>query len=189
MNTPQTDPLALLRQLEGASIGENASALGREHSGVWHGFAFNIEELNLVVPFADGLEVVPVGEAQPLPLSREWVRGVINIRGEIYTVIDFAHFIGRHQAASGPADLGQADSGRGASLFLLSNDGVKSALLLDSQVSLRAFSHDLPKVAFSGFPPVLMPFLSVLLMDGDQPWGVIDVDTLTSSESFVNIGC
>ena len=184
MNTPQTDPLALLRQLEGASIGENASALGREHSGVWHGFAFNIEELNLVVPFADGLEVVPVGEAQPLPLSREWVRGVINIRGEIYTVIDFAHFIGRRQAASGPAD-----SGRGASLFLLSNDGVKSALLLDSRVSLRAFSHDLPKLEFSGFSPVLMSFLSVLLMDGDQPWGVIDVDALTSSESFVNIGC
>ena len=180
MNTPQSDPLAALRQLEDASLGEEGSAFVWNRAAVWHGFAFSVEELDLVVPLAVGVGIAPGRSLLPspvlLPLSREWVVGMVNIRGEVHTVIDFARFIGRPAAASA-----------GANLLLLSNDVCKSALLLDSRISLRAFDRDLPEADRSTAARSLAPILSALLLEGDQLWGVIDVESLLSAENFVDI--
>ncbi len=190
MNTPQPGPLALLQQLESAGLGEKASPPGggegagasEARAGIGRGFAFTIEELNLVVPFAAGLRIARSRDAQPLPLSREWVAGIIHIRGEIYTLIDFARFIGR-RAATGGKDAG---------LLLLADNRIKSALLLDSPVSLRAFNRDPPAGAgaesVAGFDAALSPFLSAVWLDDGEPWGVLDVAALTRSARFVNIG-
>ena len=181
MNTSQSDPLAALRQLEDASLGEEGSAFVWNRAAVWHGFAFSVEELELVVPLAVGVGIAPgrsllPSPVLPLPLSREWVVGMVNIRGEVHTVIDFARFIGRPAAAS-----------TGANLLLLSNDVCKSALLLDNRISLRAFDRDLPEADRATAAPSLAPILSALLLEGDQPWGVIDVESLLSAENFVDI--
>ena len=178
MNTAQTSPLALLQQLEEASLGERAIAFEREFVQSWRGFTFNIEDLNLVVPFAGGFEILPCGEIQPLPLSRKWVKGMTNIRGEIYTVIDFAQFIG----------YGPMVSTRGGNLFLLPDDNLKSALLLDSRISLKTFSQDLSNAEASGFNQALLPFISAVLTDESQSWVVINVEVLMKAQSFVNIG-
>ena len=186
MNTPQPGPLALLQQLESAGLGEKASAPGagggagasEARAGIGRGFAFTIEELNLVVPFAAGLRIARSRDAQPLPLSREWVAGIIHIRGEIYTLIDFARFIGRRAATAG----------KDAGLLLLTDNRIKSALLLDSPVSLRAFNRDPPAGDVAGFDAALSPFLSAVWLDDGEPWGVLDVAALTRSARFVNIG-
>ena len=186
LNTPQPGPLALLQQLESAGLGEKASApsagagagASEARAGIGRGFAFTIEELNLVVPFAAGLRIARSRDAQPLPLSREWVAGIIHIRGEIYTLIDFARFIGRRAATAG----------KDAGLLLLADNRIKSALLLDSPVSLRAFNRDPPAGDVAGFDAALSPFLSAVWLDDGQPWGVLDVAALTRSARFVNIG-
>ena len=186
MNTPQTDPTpnprALLQQLEDAGPGEKAGPLAHGRAVGWRGFAFTIEDLDLVVPLADGLEMrlkgVPGREAQPLPLCRAWVRGIIAVGGEIYTVIDFAQFIGRRPVAS-------AES---AGLLLMPGDGFNCALLLDSRISLRTFSNNLPVTAVGDFDPALAPFLRAVLLEGEQPWGVLNIEALKGAESFVNIG-
>lgn len=185
LNTPQTDspsdpaadPLALLRQLEGAGPDRKADQSGRAPA-TWRGFAFTIEDLNLAVPLAEGLQTAPGREVWPLPLCREWVRGMIAVDGEVYTVIDFARFIGRRPVPSA------VDAG----LLLMPGDGFNSALLLDSRIGLRSFRNDSPAVTPTDFDPALAPFLSTALMDGGQSWGVLDVAALRSVERFVRIG-
>lgn len=185
MANPTTGSMTLLQQLEDAGRGEQTgmpdapdskARRARGDAGVWRGFAFTIEDLALVVPCANGLQVAPGGEVQPLPLSREWVRGVISVSGEIYTVIDFARFIGRRAVAAS----------RDASLLLMAGEQFNSALLLNSHLSLRAFDNDLPPA--SAADAVLAPFLSASLLDDNQTWGVLDIMALTNSESFVGIG-
>ena len=149
-----------------------------ERAAGWRGLAFTIADLDLVAPLADGLQSAPGREAQPLPLCREWVRGMLVIGGEIYTVIDFARFIDRRPVASA----------EGASLLLMPGDGFNSALLLDSRISLRTFSDDLPAAETDNFDPALAPFLSAVLREGEQPWGVLDIAALKGAESFVRIG-
>ncbi len=181
MNTPQSDPLAVLQRLEDASLGEEGSAFVWNRAAVWHGFAFSIEELNLVVPLAVGAGIVPErsllpSPLLPLPLSREWVVGMVNIRGEVHTVVDFARFIGRSAATV-----------ESVNLLLLSNDVCKSALLLDGRISLRAFDCNLPEADPATAAPSLAPLLSALLWEGEQPWGVIDVEALLGAENFVDV--
>ena len=174
--------MTLLQQLEDAGRHEKAGALGRG-AGVWRGFAFSIEALNLVVPLADSLRVVPCRDVPPLPvpLSREWVRGIILVDGEIYTVIDFARFIGRRPVAS------NAD----ASLLLMTGEEFNSALLLDSRISLKTFSEPQaePETAEDDpADPAVEPFVSASLVDGAQTWGVLDIKALMNSGHFVGLG-
>ena len=60
----------------------------------WRGFCFNVSGLNIVFPFMGGYEILPDKEIQNIPWTTDWVRGVTNVRGEIYTVVDFAAFLG-----------------------------------------------------------------------------------------------
>ena len=41
-----------------------------------------------------GFEILPEGKFQRIPWVANWVQGVINVRGEVYTVVDFARYIG-----------------------------------------------------------------------------------------------
>ena len=179
MAAPKTAPMTLLQQLEDAGRHEKAGALGRG-AGVWRGFAFSIEALNLVVPLAEGLRVVPCRAVSPLPvpLSREWVRGIILVDGEIYTVIDFARFIGRRPVAS------NAD----ASLLLMTGEEFNSALLLDSRISLKTFSEPQPEPETADIDPAVEPFVSASLVDGAQTWGVLDIKALMNSGHFIGLG-
>ena len=47
-----------------------------------------------LVDLADAGEVIPVPAITPVPLTRPWFKGVTNIRGNLYSVIDFAAFLG-----------------------------------------------------------------------------------------------
>ena len=55
---------------------------------------------------ADAGEVVTMPEIVPVPLTRPWYLGVSNIRGNLYSVIDFGRFLGREsQPGAGQARL------------------------------------------------------------------------------------
>jgi twitching motility protein PilI len=47
-----------------------------------------------LVDLADAGEVIPVPAITPVPLTRPWFRGVTNIRGNLYSVVDFSAFLG-----------------------------------------------------------------------------------------------
>ena len=178
MDTSQIQPLELFRELENESQGN--SVLGEEQPFVesWRGFVFNVDELSLVVPFIGQFEILPCGELWPLPLAKRWVKGMTNIRGEIYTVVDFSDFIGRKPIKST----------KGSNLFVLSDSPLKSALLLSSKINLRPFNHDMPRADLKDIEPRLRSYLSSVLIEGPQRWCVIDIRTLTNSEDFLNIG-
>ena len=178
--------MTLLQQLEESGRGqatpaaENLAKPGQQGDR-WHGFAFAIQSLNLVLPQAQGVQTAPGVAAQPLPRSCEWVKGIISIDGAIdgaiYTVIDFAHFIGRRPVASDTR----------ANLLLMSGKRFNSALLLDSRISLRSFRHDLPAAESTNTDPALAPFLRKSLRDGEQIWGVLDSAALMNTDRFIHI--
>ena len=46
-------------------------------------------------------EVIPTPPILPVPLTRSWFRGVANVRGNLYSMIDFSAFQGGDPIASG----------------------------------------------------------------------------------------
>ncbi len=134
--------------------------------------------MNLAVPCADGFEIVSVRELSPLPMARDWVRGMQNIHGEIHTVVDFAAFIG----------LAPTPATHTCNLLALPDAGLKSALLIAGRIRVKSFSCALPQADCGQFHEKLAPYLNRVVVDQGQPCGVIDVEALCGSRDFVQIG-
>src|SRR4029450_4143729 len=54
-----------------------------------------------LVDLADAGEVLPVPAITPVPLTRPWFKGVTNIRGKLYNVVDFPAFLGGDSVSIG----------------------------------------------------------------------------------------
>src|SRR5688572_32936330 len=54
-----------------------------------------------LVDLADAGEVIPVPAITPVPLTRPWFRGMANIRGNLFSVVDFGAFLGAAAVAQG----------------------------------------------------------------------------------------
>lgn len=55
-----------------------------------------VGDRNLLVGLSDVGEIVALpGEITPVPLTHEWFRGLVNLRGALYGVSDLARFEGR----------------------------------------------------------------------------------------------
>jgi twitching motility protein PilI len=80
-----------LRELQ-VRLASRLQAARAEGSSVsW--LAVRVGGKNLLFPLAQSGEIFPLASLQPVPYSRGWFRGVLNIRGGLYGVVDLAGFI------------------------------------------------------------------------------------------------
>lgn len=83
---------------------------------------------NWLVDMGDISEVLPLPPLAAVPFTKPWFRGMANVRGSLYSVIDMAAYE-RSGAASG--DI------HNRILLVASRHGVSAALLVDSVLGLR----------------------------------------------------
>jgi twitching motility protein PilI len=55
---------------------------------------FQIGPSNWFVALEQVSEVIPVPQPMAVPLTQPWFRGVANVRGKLYSIVDFAQFQG-----------------------------------------------------------------------------------------------
>ena len=77
---------------------------------------------------ADAGEIVPLTQLTEVPLTKPWFAGIANIRGTLYSVVDFSAFQG-----------GEATPRNSASRLLLvgARHGINSALLVSQTLGLK----------------------------------------------------
>jgi twitching motility protein PilI len=107
----------LAERLRNAEGGVNASMLGLQ-----------VDDEAWLVDLREAGEVIPVPPITPLPLTRPWFKGLANIRGNLYSVVDFPAFLQRRPVVQG-------DQAR----LLLLGDRFRlgAALLVDRSLGLR----------------------------------------------------
>lgn len=170
-------PLEHLSDLSSGTLGDKAVEAPNEAQKSWRGFVFRVGNLDMVFPFMGGFEILPEKDIQAIPWAAGWVRGITNVRGEIYSVIDFPAYLG----------LGNVTSIRNATLFMLPDSTVRSALLIADRLTLRTFSEYLPHRHAESVPDRLGEILSAMLVDDGVTWHVLDAAKLTGSSSFLNV--
>ena len=121
---------SLAQRLSSAQRGESKPALLGVASGpdLW------------LLDLTDSGEVVPLPALTSVPLTRPWFAGIANVRGTLYSVVDFSAFRGGEPTR------------RNANARLLlvgARHGINSALLVDRTLGLRNID-DLEAVAASG---------------------------------------
>lgn len=125
---------------------------------------------NWLVDMNDISEVLPLPPLTPAPLTKPWFRGVANIRGNIYSVVDLAAY--QHGgAASG--DI------HNRVLLVAGRYAFNSALLVDRVLGLRD-AKALQQNDVNG---------KVVYQDEQgKAWRMLDVKALLEQAEFLQIG-
>ena len=154
----------LAERLRNAGAGAAASKLGVQ-----------VGASGWLVDLTDAGEVIPVPPVTPVPLTKPWFKGVANIRGNLYSVVDFPAFLGGAPAASG------AD----ARLLLVGErfrTGV--ALLVDRSLGLRGTAQLKPRAGGAE----RAPWVKAEHADADgREWIELDVPQLLQHPDFLGV--
>ncbi len=129
-----------------------------------------------LVSLTDSGEIVSLPPLTGVPLTRPWFVGIANIRGKLYSVVDFSAFQGREATP-------QNTSSR--LLLIGARHGSNAALLVTKMLGLRN-AEDLTAVPVEGDVP---PWACQAFTDWEgRHWKLLDVRELLADERFMDIG-
>ena len=139
--------------------------------------ALQVGEEGWLIDLADAGEVIPVPPITSVPLTRPWFKGVANIRGNLYSVVDFPAFLG-----------GGAVTVSEQSRLLLVGERFRmaSALLVDRSLGLRNPEQLTPR---QGSGNGARPWLKAEFSDEEgRAWKELDVAQLVQHPDFLGVG-
>lgn len=129
-----------------------------------------------LIRLADAGEVVTMPDIVPVPLTRPWYLGVSNIRGNLYSVVDFARFLGRDAPTGGQLRL---------VLFGPRAGEMNAGVVVQRVLGLRNIAELAPTAPPQGAPA----WYAQRWMDGDGgAWQEIDLALLARDPAFLQVG-
>jgi twitching motility protein PilI len=96
-----------------------------------------------MIELGDAGEVVLVPELTPVPRTKPWFRGIANVRGALFSVVDLAAFLDQAPTTLRP------DS---RLLLVVQRFGTSAALLVDRVLGLRKLSEFAPELGTAELP-------------------------------------
>ncbi len=158
------------------AVAERLRTLAQRGASAASRLGFMIGDTRWVMRLNEVAEVLPVPSITPIPLSKSYFRGVCNVRGNLYGVVDFSAFMERAPVTPNVENR----------LLLLPHTVVHgSALLVSRMAGLRNAenfkllerSSDLPAWVVNRYKD----------QDGNE-WNELDVAALALDEKFLNVG-
>jgi twitching motility protein PilI len=157
---------SLVRRLTGARAGQSSRAL----LGVQAGRDYWLLDL------AEAGEIIPLPPLTDVPLTKPWFCGIANVRGTLYSVVDFSAFQG------GEATLRNADS---RLLIVGARFGINSALLVSRTLGLRDLEQMQPRPAEAD----PRPWVGDSYVDPQgNVWKRLNLKNLLGQAEFLDIG-
>jgi twitching motility protein PilI len=131
-----------------------------------------------LVRLADAGEVVAMPEIVQVPLTKPWYLGVANIRGNLYSVVDFARYLGRDPEAAAPGHARLV-------LFGARAGDMNAGLVVTRVLGLRNVAELAP-----ASPPQNAPaWYAQRWMDGEgNAWQEVDLSILAREPAFLTVG-
>jgi twitching motility protein PilI len=130
-----------------------------------------------LIDLADAGEIGPVPEILPVPLTKPWYVGVANIRGSLYSVVDFSLFSGSEAVTRGQENR-----------LVLSGSrfGINAALLVTRMLGLRNPREFTPQPGPDG---ATAPWKGAHLRDADgRLWHELKLQHLVEHQDFLQVG-
>ena len=154
----------LSERLRNAASGHTVSKLGLQVGNeAW------------LVDLFDAGEVIPVPAIAPVPLARAWYKGVANIRGNLYSVVDFPAFLGGNAVTLGE---------QSRLLLIAERFRTGSALLVDRSLGLLNPEQMQPRASAAR----QAPWTKAEYTDAEgRSWRELDVPDLVKHPDFLGV--
>lgn len=168
-----------LRELQARLASRLQAARLEGMSVAW--LAVRVGGKNLLFPLGQSGEIFPLTSLQPVPYAREWFRGVINIRGGLYGVVDLAGFIAVDAGDGRPEPSAQDQSVVTLNVAL----EVNCALQVDGLLGLRGSDAF---VSSSPPDPAAPAYFGNQFKDAaGEHWQEVDLRILSQTPQFLSI--
>ncbi len=178
MATPRQDPLSLLHKMQQAS---RMSAPGLpeqvQAAVLWSGLGFRLADLKFVTPLSHVTEVLPCPALTVVPGTRRWVKGVANVRGNLFTIIDLPDYFGKE-----PVTLDER-----ARLLIMNIPKLNAALLVNEVMGLRHFDEEQERQNVPSLDDPALAHVRGAFLRDNTLWGVFDMHSLAESSVFNNV--
>ncbi|MEO8857354.1 MAG: chemotaxis protein CheW [Burkholderiaceae bacterium] len=170
-----------IRQLQARLASRLKAARDEGLSVSW--LALKAGGFNYLFPLTQSGEIFPISSLQPIPYARPWFRGVVNLRGGLYGVVDVARFLSQDESAA-PASVAPTPT---EAIVVTLNPGldVNCALLVDALSGLRSPEAFVAAQAPDADAPV---FFGNRFTDASgEFWQEINLQTLSRFPRFLSI--
>ncbi|KAA3624008.1 MAG: hypothetical protein DWQ08_10885 [Proteobacteria bacterium] len=141
---------------------------------VWRALAIEILGIPVVLPIGDVSELAVCENITPVPLTQSWVRGLTNVRGQLFTVVDLSVFLG------GP----ETRLSRDARIIMLGAEGLNSCLLVNNIIGLKILNEEMKPGAPEAVAPNVARYIRGAVATEEGTWAVLDVASMTRDERF-----
>ena len=141
----------------------------------------------LLIDLADAGEILAVPDIAPVPLTKNWYRGLANVRGNLIGIVDLSLFAG---GSATPIDKDSRVLAFSTELRFSVGILVSRMLGLRSAADLAIVDPDAGPAASAanGATDPFAPWLRSRLVDAQRvEWQELDLMALTSDERFVDI--
>ena len=171
-------PVAILKEIEdccrGCEVGLPRKA---EVANEWSGIAFRLGRNKLIAPMDDVVEILDYPELSIVPLTRPWVHGIANVRGNLLPVIDLNGYLGNelHPVTNKTRVL------------VIDFNGIYTGLVVDEVLGQKHFLEAELTDAEPGVDDEFRPYIHSGFIRGEQVWGVFSLLSLVDSPLFLQV--
>lgn len=181
MGMPEkSNPFELLAEINKLYIDSGISLPNQKklHESIWTGVGFRLNQYHFVIAIEYVEEVLPEPSCTSVPVVKQWLKGIANMRGHLLPLVDLSGLFG---VAS--------DSNRKQRrvMAIKNPDGGFVGFLVDTVFGMQSFSIDSKAVNVEDLPEIIRPFVSASYQDNEQVWLVFDANKFMESPQFLRI--
>lgn len=174
----ENEPFELLSSMQAAALQLAAEGLtySTQSAGIKN-IAYTINNVNFYCDARDIKEVSTCENLMVIPQTKNWLRGLINSKGVLYSVTDLSIFAGFGRQI-------QVNKGH---LLLLNDADAQSSLLVSRVIGFRYFEEANKIANLEGALDAvdgLAPFVEEGYFVDEQNWFRLDVNKLLASEQY-----
>lgn len=172
----KSGPLQVLLELE-TQCRAHARELPRqiEVREDWLGIGFRLGTLRLVAPLDHVVEILTYPGMSKVPGSKDWVRGIANVRGNLLPIMDLQGYL--HGEGVVP--------GRRSRVLVVNHKGVFSGLVVDEVLGLKHFAPEQRTRELPALDAALLQYVHDGFLVGDEFWGVFSMRELAETPQFL----
>ncbi len=146
------------------------------NASIWRALALQVVGRKVVLPIQSVAELAVCENITPVPLTQPWVRGLTNVRGQLYTVVDLSVFFGG----------GETRLSRDARIIMLADRGLNSCILVSGVQGLKVLQDQDPVAIESPPGGILDDYFSEQVEIDGEPWMVFDVAAMLDDQRFLD---
>lgn len=169
--------IKLLQDMEAFSR-KYAAPLPMEDSvkSLWSGIGFRVANHKFLVPMEFVREIMKYPITSQVPGSKEWVRGIANIRGNLLPVFDLQGFLGKKLTPIR----------RETRILSIARDKLSAGLIVDEIYGMKYFDQSAYKADMGHDVKWKNYFSGGYELDGES-WVVFNMKQLVESRDFLNV--